>query len=75
MARLHPPLPCGIERWIFGEATEVASLKAFTGWSPGNLVRRGATPTRPVLGAVRKVDERRLDKAKIGEKAQFTGCK
>ena len=27
------------------------------------------------LGAVRKVDERRLDKAKIGEKAQFTGCK
>ena len=27
------------------------------------------------LGSVRKVDERRLDKAKIGEKAQFTGCK
>ena len=30
---------------------------------------------RQALGAVRKVDERRLDKAKIGEKAQFTGCK
>ena len=29
----------------------------------------------PRLGAVRKVDERRLDKAKIGEKALFTGCK
>ncbi|CAD5252826.1 hypothetical protein HALA3H3_780048 [Halomonas sp. A3H3] len=27
------------------------------------------------LGFVRKVGEQRLDKAKINEKAEFTGCK
>ncbi|CDG55474.1 hypothetical protein HALA3H3_900015 [Halomonas sp. A3H3] len=27
------------------------------------------------LGFARKVGERRLDKAKINEKAEFTGCK